>query len=144
MLPCNNIIFCYFAALKSVSYIFTSLFQHVASGIFWSFGDVYNGRQYGVSSVRKTWLDAKESCEQDDATLAVITSEEEHVTLSARFVDASIMYVQCFKSLVLKCLFEYHYLKNCKIPCATTTYIICDIVVLFHLYCYQKSTWKLD
>ena len=45
-------------------------------GLYWSDQYRYRGVQYAVSASRATWFDARDSCIEDNATLAVVTSAD--------------------------------------------------------------------
>ena len=58
------------------------------SGLFWAEGNRFAGKQYAASEVPATWSVARDSCHQDNATLAVITSAEYDSFLKDRFTTA--------------------------------------------------------
>ena len=48
---------------------------------FWNSASTFGGQQYVVSDVRKTWYDARDSCEKGNATLAIVTSVNESASV---------------------------------------------------------------
>ena len=49
----------------------------VLLGLYWSDNMQYEGVQYAVSESRASWFDGRDTCHQDNATLAVITSADQ-------------------------------------------------------------------
>ena len=58
-------------------------------GLFWLVENRLGGYAYAVSETRAQWSDARDLCEQDEATLAVIDSSIKHSFLSERFASSS-------------------------------------------------------
>ena len=63
------------------------------TGLYWPDGQLYNGIQYSVSESKKKWSDAKATCQQDGAALAIVDSSGEDQYLQQLCVDALQTYV---------------------------------------------------
>ena len=65
------------------------IFNCLFIGVIWLNENILNGMQYAGSESRVSWFNASESCHQDDATLAVVTSSEQDDFLWQRFISTS-------------------------------------------------------
>ena len=70
---------------------FKMLWDCVLPGLFWSESNKFAGKQYAASQERVSWSVARDSCHQDNATLAAITSAEYDSFLKDRFITTALM-----------------------------------------------------
>ena len=71
----------------------TDITAYESLGLYWSDRLQHTGIRYAVSESRASWSDARDSCHQDNATLAVVTSAEVDTFLRDVCPDASETYV---------------------------------------------------
>ena len=73
-------------------------------GLYWSDEYRHSGIQYAVSESRASWLDARDSCLGDNATLAVVPSSELDQFLRDICPDSEATYVVIELYILLGCI----------------------------------------
>ena len=60
------------------------------AGVYWLTDQTLAGKAYAASLTAKDWFGARDGCELDNATLAIVSSVDENNYLSQLFVDESL------------------------------------------------------
>ena len=85
----------------------------ISTGLYWIPGNLVAGVQYAASDARATWTVAGETCQQDDAQLAVIDSTQKDEFLRELCPDSSQTYVNVI--VVTSCMFECECNRLCSL-----------------------------
>ena len=69
-----------------------NVFECDIVGLYWLDSNVFQGSQYAVSDSKANWAVSKYFCEQDNATLGALISQEEQTFLRETFEDPDVTY----------------------------------------------------
>ena len=65
------------------------------AGLYWTESNRFNGISYAASDTRSSWTAARDACDLDNATLAIVTSTVYDTFLKQQFIDTNIRYRMC-------------------------------------------------